>query len=417
LPAWLTFTDNSDGTATLSGTPPLGSGGTYSFTFTASNSIPLQVTQNFTLTVAGGPVVPEGGINSTPDTGNGSISEFEIVTVGITQLIVRFNQDVLNLPSTDPNYIESVINPANYLLVRDNGDGFQTTSCGGEGGGVAATDTAITVDSVTYDKEDADGLYVATLHINSGLPLPNGIYRLFVCGSTSITNLAGIKLAGNGTLEGTDFVRNFTVQLPGTGGGGAGGVGGASSKGNNNISSNFNGLLIPVTGFAPDQSTQLPAQPEDSAYSSTDGLRIVIPAIGVNVPIVGVPFTNNNWDLTWLGANAGYLDGSSYPTWSGNSVLTGHDVDATGAPGVFAYIKDLQIGDKIFVHLDGQVFVYEVRENQKVLPTDLATIFKHEAYSWLTLVTCEDYNKTTKSYDHRRYARAVLISVIPEKQK
>jgi LPXTG-site transpeptidase (sortase) family protein len=293
------------------------------------------------------------------------------------------------------------------MLVRDNGDGFQTVSCDGQGGGVAATDTAVTIDSVSYDNVN----FIAILGINSGLPLANGNYRLYVCGSTSITNLGGLELAGDGTLEGTDFVRNFIVRLPDNGGGGDPG----GTKANRINVSNINGLLIPVTGFAPDQSTLLPRQPVDATYSSYNDMRVVIPALGVNIPIVGVSFKNNNWDLTWLGRNAGYLDGSAFPTWTGNSVLTGHDVDASGVPGPFAYIKDLQIGDKIYIHFGGQIFVYEVRENQQVLPTQLSTIFKHEDYSWLTLVTCEDYNKTTGSYNYRRFARAVLISVLPEK--
>ena len=39
LPGGVTFTDNHDGTATLSGTPTAGSGGTYNLTFTASNGV------------------------------------------------------------------------------------------------------------------------------------------------------------------------------------------------------------------------------------------------------------------------------------------------------------------------------------------------------------------------------------------
>ena len=51
LPSWLTFTDNGGGTATLAGTPPTGSGGTYPFTITAMNGATPAATQSFTLTV------------------------------------------------------------------------------------------------------------------------------------------------------------------------------------------------------------------------------------------------------------------------------------------------------------------------------------------------------------------------------
>src|SRR5207248_379912 len=53
LPSGVTFTDNGDGTATLSGTPATGSEGTYTFTITVSNGIGDDVTQTFTLTIIG----------------------------------------------------------------------------------------------------------------------------------------------------------------------------------------------------------------------------------------------------------------------------------------------------------------------------------------------------------------------------
>ena len=51
LPDDVTFTDNGDGTATLAGTPPDGSGGTYSITISAFNGVEPDATQNFMLTV------------------------------------------------------------------------------------------------------------------------------------------------------------------------------------------------------------------------------------------------------------------------------------------------------------------------------------------------------------------------------
>jgi hypothetical protein len=50
-PSWLSFVDNSDGTATLSGTPDANSDLSYSFTITARNGVSPDATQDFTLTV------------------------------------------------------------------------------------------------------------------------------------------------------------------------------------------------------------------------------------------------------------------------------------------------------------------------------------------------------------------------------
>lgn len=58
LPAGITFKDNSDGTATLAGTPGPGSEGSYPFTITASNGVAPAATQSFTLVVTDVPGAP-----------------------------------------------------------------------------------------------------------------------------------------------------------------------------------------------------------------------------------------------------------------------------------------------------------------------------------------------------------------------
>ncbi len=51
LPSGVTFVDNNNGTATLSGTPAAGTSGTYPLTLTAANTVLPNATQSFTLTV------------------------------------------------------------------------------------------------------------------------------------------------------------------------------------------------------------------------------------------------------------------------------------------------------------------------------------------------------------------------------
>ncbi len=351
-----------------------------------------------------GPSVAVDGVNTSPDTGDSILRESEVVTVGVTQFTVKFTQDVYN-PVGD-SALEDVTNPNNYMLVRDLGDiaGFQTVSCAA--GAVTPADTNIAINNVTYDS----AAYIATFTVNSSLPLSNGSYRLYVCGSTSIVDPldTSLKLFGNNGPA-TDFTRNFSMNIANNGGGNNGGNG----DGGNNPR-NVSGYGIPVTGFAPGKVTRLPQQPANLAYSNLNGVRLEIPVLSVNVPIVGVNLTPKGWNLTWLENNAGYLEGSAYPTWAGNTVLTGHVIDASNAPGPFAYIKDLQVGDRVMIHMDGYVYIYEVQENREYLPTNISAVFQHEEYNWVTLVTCEDYNPMRQSYNYRRVVRAVLISIIPE---
>jgi hypothetical protein len=52
LPGGVTFTDDQNGTATLSGMPDAGTAGTYTLTITAANGIGTDASQTFTLTVS-----------------------------------------------------------------------------------------------------------------------------------------------------------------------------------------------------------------------------------------------------------------------------------------------------------------------------------------------------------------------------
>ncbi len=293
-------------------------------------------------------------------------------TQGFTSFQVHFSEAVNDPPgNTGPN---DVTNPANYLLVeRGKNDAFDTVSCAG---GVQADDTRITVNSVTYDS----ATFTATAHINNGVPLPDGTYRLFVCGTTSITDLVGNHLNG-----GHDSIYDFVVQHP----------------------------APPKTGFPRGVVTTLPQQPATKAYAGMD-MRLTIPSLGLGLPIVGVPLTENGWDVSWLGNAVGWLEGTAFPTWAGNTVLTAHVWNADNTPGPFLHLKDLRYGDRIEIHAWGRVYVYEVRENKRLSARSWAAhhmLLKHEKYDVLTLVTCEGYDPATGDYPFRRMVRAVLVAV------
>jgi len=169
---------------------------------------------------------------------------------------------------------------------------------------------------------------------------------------------------------------------------------------------------LPFTGFAPNVTTRLPEQPKEKRYAATD-VWVEIPSLGVNIPIVGVPLVNGDWDVSWLDKQAGWLNGTAFPGWNGNSVLTGHVYLSNGKPGPFVGLSQLKWGDKIVVHAYGSVYTYEVRENRTVSPTN-TSVLKHEEDSWLTLITCKSYNEATNSYANRIAVRAALIDVQAE---
>jgi LPXTG-site transpeptidase (sortase) family protein len=289
---------------------------------------------------------------------------------------IQFSEGVYDPEGNDEP--DDVTNLANYLLVGyGSNKTLDTISCLS---GVSPNDDQVTIASVTYN----DISFTATIYLVN--PLPIGSYRLFACGSTSIVDLDGNKIN-----NGRDYTFDFLVDSTHT----------ALSP---------SPTVLPETGFAYGQETRLPHQPAASTYNSTE-LILKIQALGISIPIVGVPQNSNGWDVTWLGKRAGYLEGSAFPTWAGNTVITGHVWSAENTPGIFADLKSLRYGDQFQIDAFGKVYTYEVRENSQVSPKNIKKVFQHEDYDWVTLLTCEDYNLKSSGYNYRRMVRAVLVSV------
>ena len=340
--------------------------GSYSGEFSLANDDADEDPFNFTIS---GEV-----INTALATG--IIAPLNGSTVLESSMQVAFNHDVLHDGSD-----EAADNPINYLLVEDGRNRlFDTSTCLL---GVAGDDVQQTITSVTYD----DSTYIATINTD---PLPAGRYQLLACGTASIQDATGNVLNGGAF----DSATTFTVVSANTGSG------------------DPSTALLPATGFTPNKQTALPSQPAELTYNDMDSLSLQIPSLKVDVPIVGVPQNNTGWDVTWLtNAQAGWLNGTAYPTWDGNTVLTGHVTNASGNPGPFANIKSLKYGDKITIQAYGETYTYEVRENKLVTRDNMNVIEEHMDRDWVTLITCEYYNETTDEYLFRRVVRAVLVEV------
>ncbi|MCW5877813.1 MAG: sortase [Anaerolineales bacterium] len=168
-------------------------------------------------------------------------------------------------------------------------------------------------------------------------------------------------------------------------------------------------LALPATGFAPGVITDLGAP--TVAYRASD-LSLSIPRLGVELDILGVPQGPNGWDVSWLGSSqAGYLYGTNFPTWQGNSVLTAHVWNADDTPGPFYELKSLQHGDQFTIAAYGYIYTYEVRSNRLVSESNLNVLATNSDYSQITLITCETFSEATGDYLYRRAVQAVLVSV------
>jgi LPXTG-site transpeptidase (sortase) family protein len=170
------------------------------------------------------------------------------------------------------------------------------------------------------------------------------------------------------------------------------------------------GAVLPSTGFAPNVSSVVKARPEGVNYAQSTDMILEIPQLAQNLTIVGVPEVIDGWNLDWLGNQAGYLYGTAYPTWQGNSVITGHVYLPDGKPGPFINLKTLKYDDRIIIHAWNQQYIYQVRSITTVAPDNLS-ILSHENKSWLTLLTCQDYNPADNDYLMRLAVRAVLTAI------
>lgn len=106
LPSGVTFVDNGNGTATLSGTPATGTSGTYALTLTAANGVGSNATQSFTLNVADGLAITSPA-NTTFTIGQAG--SFTVTTSGVPT-------PTLSLTGTLPSGVSFV----------DNGNGTAT---------------------------------------------------------------------------------------------------------------------------------------------------------------------------------------------------------------------------------------------------------------------------------------------------
>jgi LPXTG-site transpeptidase (sortase) family protein len=128
--------------------------------------------------------------------------------------------------------------------------------------------------------------------------------------------------------------------------------------------------------------------------------RIVIPAIGVDVPVVEVGWearvvNGANAGNEWVTASfaAGFHRGSALPGQAGNTVISGHN-NIDGA--VFKDLHQLKPYDWIFLYASGRRLAYFVEE-RFIVPEQNATEKQHlDNVKWisetpderLTLVTC-----------------------------
>lgn len=148
------------------------------------------------------------------------------------------------------------------------------------------------------------------------------------------------------------------------------------------------------------------SQKEQSSVNIEDPDRLIIPDIGIDSHIqdVGITFAgnmgvpNNFTDVGW------YKNGP-LPGMPGNSVIDGHVDNGLGFPAVFSKLKDLKIGDMVYVQdKNGARVVFEVKKIEVYDHNDapLEEIFGPNDKQTLNLITCSGVWLSKEKTDDKR---------------
>ncbi len=150
--------------------------------------------------------------------------------------------------------------------------------------------------------------------------------------------------------------------------------------------------------------------PVGDEFSLPAPARLRIPALGVDEVIRSVPIHDGQWDLSNLGLRVGQLTTTgARPGDEWAMVFVGHMTLTTLARGPFADLQHIPDAAEVIYSVDGQVYVYQVREKWRVPPDEVQQLYVRDARAVL-LVTCTDWDPDQHMYANRLLVRAELVS-------
>jgi len=306
FPAWLTLTDNGDGTGALTGTPPAGSGGSYSFTLKAANGFSPQASQAFTLFVDQSPVITSA--DHTTFTA-GQAGSFAVTTTAGFPTTTALSESG-SLPSG--------------VTFHDNGDGTATlagTPAAGTGGTYPLTITATASGGAAASATQSFTLAVLAPPVITSAN--HATFSAGTPGSFTVTTTAGnpgaTTLTKTGTLPaGVSFTDNGdgTATVAGTPNAGSGGVYTITVTASNGVVPDATQSFTLTVNEPPhitsaDHATFARGVADTFTVTTAGGQPGAITLTETGTLPAGVTFTDNGDGTATLGGTA--TAGGSYP--------------------------------------------------------------------------------------------------------
>src|ERR1035437_2177407 len=146
-------------------------------------------------------------------------------------------------------------------------------------------------------------------------------------------------------------------------------------------------LLFPL--FIPKKTIENknPIKINPSLYTSIEQVnnpvRILIPKANIDLKIIDAPIVNGYWELSENTASYGL--GSGHPGTKSNTVIFAH-----AREGLFYNLKDVKVGDIIYVFTKDEWYRYQVGTITAVYPSQ-TEVLQNTKKEVLTLYTCTGF--------------------------
>ena len=162
----------------------------------------------------------------------------------------------------------------------------------------------------------------------------------------------------------------------------------------------------PTTTMAPAATTETPQAAIEAAFDRPPPHRptkVRIASIGVDATIIDLGLNpDRTLEVPEDIRLTGWWTGRSVPGEDGPSIVVGHIDSAAQGAGVFFRLRELDVGDAIYVERsDGSVAEFRVTETELVLKDEFPTdkVYGSTEGSQLRLITCGgSFDRSARSY-------------------
>lgn len=127
---------------------------------------------------------------------------------------------------------------------------------------------------------------------------------------------------------------------------------------------------------------------ESKEISKNPPIRILIPALQIDLPVKEAKVVNGYWEV--FKDRAAFGLGSAYPDEVGNQVIFAH-----AREGLFLPLRKAKIGQNIMVLTKDKWYSYKIREIKEVLPNQTEVIAPTKE-AILTLYTCSGFSDSKR---------------------